>query len=163
VCVRGGGGGGGLIASCVFCCPLQGYIPLVSAPTRLSCSHFITVTPPHVCIRCLADLQNKPHERTYTKKLKRIPGTLSLKAQRLGPLEHCPHTLTPTLFPVKPWIDREALLTLEVREFVPRPVFRPHRTCVPTLPHPPTPHNHHFTLSPLSPPFSSIHLLVLPP
>lgn len=78
-------------------------------------------------VRCLIDLQNKPHERTLMKKLKKIPGSLRMKAQELKPKDHCPHTLTPTLLQVRPWVERDALLTLEVREFPPRPIFRPHR------------------------------------
>lgn len=78
--------------------------------------------------RCLIDLQNKPHLRMLIKKLKKIPGSLRIKAQQLASKDHCPHTLTTTLKQVKPWVDRDALLTLEVREFPPRPIFRPHNS-----------------------------------
>eukprot|EP00041_Stephanoeca_diplocostata_P039490 m.1632108 g.1632108 ORF g.1632108 m.1632108 type:complete len:2191 (-) comp25404_c0_seq3:4177-10749(-) len=76
----------------------------------------------------LVDLVKAPSERTVTRRLKRIPGVLKLKTQQLQPNEHCPHTLTPNLYKVNPWSPDVSLLTVEMREFVPMPVFTPHRT-----------------------------------
>eukprot|EP00040_Diaphanoeca_grandis_P026854 m.151351 g.151351 ORF g.151351 m.151351 type:complete len:2129 (-) comp30753_c2_seq1:123-6509(-) len=77
--------------------------------------------------RTLQDLAKKSADRTITKKLKKIPGSLKVKAVKLDTGVHVPRTLTSGLLRVKPWEEGKDV-SLEIREFPAAPVRIPHTT-----------------------------------